>query len=50
MTVIHRVQYTYQKTKHFAPVSDPKELAKAARPAQMSIPEAVATSAINHHH
>jgi len=26
MTVIHRIVYTYEKTKHYAPVSDPRNL------------------------
>ena len=59
MTVIHRVVYTYQKTKHLAPVGDVKDFAPVAQiaaqpapkplPAQ-PLPEPVASSAIHHHH
>jgi CDP-diacylglycerol--glycerol-3-phosphate 3-phosphatidyltransferase len=59
MTVIHRVQYTYEKTKHFAPVSDVKDLASVTRsvPEPLAnprpaapLPEPVSSSAIHHHH
>jgi CDP-diacylglycerol---glycerol-3-phosphate 3-phosphatidyltransferase len=58
MTVIHRIQYTYEKTKHYAAVSDAKDLPKVMRPAPeplppampAPIPETVSPSAIHHHH
>ena len=52
MTVIHRIQYTYDKTKHYAPVADPKDFARitAAGAAPAPVSEPVASSAIHHHH
>jgi CDP-diacylglycerol--glycerol-3-phosphate 3-phosphatidyltransferase len=50
MTVIHRVVYTYEKTKHYAPVSDPKEFARVVVPVREPLPEPVASSAVHHHH
>jgi CDP-diacylglycerol--glycerol-3-phosphate 3-phosphatidyltransferase len=62
MTVIHRVVYTYQKTKNFAPVSDVKDFAPVAQFAQSAprpvpaqpvpaqpLPEPVSSSAVHHH-
>ena len=61
MTVIHRIQYTYEKTKHLAPVSDSKQLEQyvvqpAAQhlpqplPTPAPLPESYASSAVHHHH
>jgi len=64
MTVIHRVQYTYEKTKHLAPVSDSRQLAQfvvapvvpqpmpnpVAGSARDPLPESYASSAVHHHH
>jgi CDP-diacylglycerol---glycerol-3-phosphate 3-phosphatidyltransferase len=61
MTVIHRIQYTYEKTKHLAPVSDSKQLEQyVVQPAAQQIPqplpnpaplpESYASSAVHHHH
>ena len=61
MTVIHRIQYTYEKTKHLAPVSDSKQLEQyvvqpAAQPIPQPLPnpaplpESYASSAVHHHH
>ncbi len=50
MTVIHRIQYTYWNTKHYAPVSDPKELARKTVIAPEPLPQPVSSSAVHHHH
>jgi len=61
MTVIHRIQYTYEKTKHLAPVSDSKQLEQyVVQPGAQQIPqplpnpaplpESYASSAVHHHH
>lgn len=53
MTVIHRIVYTYEKTKHYAPVSDPKEFAQMTRsapePVRHPLSEPAVSSAVHHH-
>jgi CDP-diacylglycerol--glycerol-3-phosphate 3-phosphatidyltransferase len=60
MTVIHRIQYTYEKTKQFAPVSDSSQLPQFViqptppqplpPPVREPLPDSYASSAVHHHH